>query len=122
MSSLREVLPHWHQSHLCSKMTHAFDGLEPDDEFAAIVQPLVWGLAGRYFVRGAMDPLFASPEARDDYARRLARWAPGLAAEFLRGWVEHHDHDTDADHAVLVWHRYLAGTRTCVEVSTTEVA
>jgi hypothetical protein len=56
------------------------------------------GLEARYYVRGAMDPRFTAPEARDAYVRTILRtadyWTEGgrslRAAAFLRGWVEHH--------------------------------
>lgn len=55
------------------------------------------GLEARYYVRGAMDPRFTTPEARDAYVRDLllggAEWGAFRAAAFLRGWVEHHDPD-----------------------------
>lgn len=48
------------------------------------------GLEARYYVRGAMDPAYATPEARDAYVKTLY---PEQAAAFLRGWVEHHPED-----------------------------
>lgn len=53
------------------------------------------GLEARYYVRGAMDPTYATPEARDAYVRAMV-WTSDdsfrfdRAASFLRGWVEHH--------------------------------
>lgn len=58
------------------------------------------GLEARYYVRGAMDPTYATPEARDAYVKNLCSQAGSpvtdfhaLAAAFLRGWVEHHGQD-----------------------------
>lgn len=56
------------------------------------------GQAMRWYVRGAMDPAYADPAARDACVRRImagrdhppAHFAD-LAASFLRGWVEHRD-------------------------------
>lgn len=51
----------------------------------------VAGLEARYYVRGGLDPAYASPAARDAYCRHLAlAGRPSYAAAFLRGWVEHH--------------------------------
>lgn len=58
------------------------------------------GLEARYYVRGAMDPRFTAPVARDNYVNDMlagrdgSPWDPEgralRAAAFLRGWVEHH--------------------------------
>lgn len=54
------------------------------------------GLEARYYVRGGLDPTYATPEARDAYVKGILTvgfW-DGMghvrAAAFLRGWVEHH--------------------------------
>lgn len=48
----------------------------------------LWGL---FYVRGAMDPSYTSPAARDAYVADLLNVrANDLAVAFMRGWVEHH--------------------------------
>lgn len=76
--------------------------------------PVAAALAGRearYYVRGAMDPLYASPVRRDAYAQFLARWvSASAAARFLAGWATHHD-TTHEIAPVVAWHRLIGATR-----------
>jgi hypothetical protein len=65
----------------------------------------------RFYVRGAMDPAYATPAAVDAYIRALSL-VPGPVAEtartaFLHGWAEHRS----VEHArSVVWHRYIGDT------------
>lgn len=57
------------------------------DAYADVIRSGRWG---RWFVRGAMDPSYASPAARDRQVKRLARLGQfDEAAAMLRGWVQH---------------------------------
>lgn len=50
------------------------------------------GLEARWYVRGGMDPAYAHPDARDHMVRDLAGiGCHTYAAEFIRGWVTHHE-------------------------------
>lgn len=73
------------------------------------------GAEARMYVRGAMDPAYTDPKVRDAYAQVLAAYSSTLAAEFLRGWVTHHNTDTQAP--VLAWHRLIGGTHLEVGVA-----
>lgn len=63
-----------------------------------------------YYTRGGMDARYETPAQRDAYIRVLLRCGEhsdiALAA-FLRGWVEHRDHEQAQP---LAWHRLVAGT------------
>lgn len=55
------------------------------------------GMEARWYVRGGLDPAYATPDARDGVARFLAtNVCPDVAAAFLQGWVEHHPTEPDA--------------------------
>lgn len=85
--------------------------IDLDTETSRILEVIAAGVAARCYVVGAMDPTFAAPADRDRRARRLAKASPMCAAEFLRGWVEHHPAPAEP----LAWHRWLGGKR--VEVA-----
>lgn len=67
----------------------------------------VWGT---FYVRGGMDPRFATPDQVDDYLRvlNIIPGENGAAARnaFLRGWAEHRSVPTEP----VVWHRYIGDT------------
>lgn len=64
----------------------------------------------RWYVRGALDPAYATPEARDAYLRVIltsaARHRLTAASAFLRGWAEHRPVD-GAPVQNFVAHRYF---------------
>lgn len=56
---------------------------------AADALEVIWaGELSRAYVRGGLDPAYATPAARDAYVRQVE---PELAASFIRGWVECRD-------------------------------
>lgn len=69
------------------------------------------GALARCYVLGALDPTYADPAERDAWVRRMAPHSPTHAAEFLRGWAEHHETIPEP----LTWHRWIGGV--AVEVA-----
>lgn len=74
------------------------------------------GMEARWYVRGALDPAYASEAARDAQVKFLASHAAAyhgtdLALSFLRGWVDHHP---QAAEPVLSWHRQIGATQVTV--------
>lgn len=62
------------------------------------------------YVRGAFDPAYSDPAARDRYVRAVAGHptvGAVAATAFLRGWTTHRPGRTEP----FVWHRYYAGVR-----------
>lgn len=76
-------------------------------EADSILTVIAAGVEARYYVRGAFDPRYAEPSARDAAAKALASVSPTVAAAFLRGWCAHHEAPTEP----FVWHRYIGGQR-----------
>jgi hypothetical protein len=87
----------------------------------------VAGLEQRVYVRAAMDPAYAEPDALDSLVRLLLRKPSAvlgvgdslflhredryrLAAAAMRGWAEHRPHEWHHQQA-MPWHRYMGGVR-----------
>lgn len=113
------------------QVQRALEGARPEmlDELRAMVRREVAreearraGLEARYYVRGAMDPRFTTPEARDNYVNDMlagwdgSPWEPEgrafRAAAFLRGWVEHHHPDPEPVPVYSGWNP-VAATVAC---------
>lgn len=87
------------------------------EAFARSAEVTLAGLEAKYYVRGAMDPAYANPDARDSYVRTLSlAWkrGPNYAAAFMRGWVEHRVGDVSGP---FVAHRLWSGTAVQVAVA-----
>lgn len=78
--------------------------------FVRRIEAILAGLEARVYVQGAMDPDYSDPVARDARCRDLLTASETLAAEFLRGWVEHRD-TSPATLDDAVWYRLLGDTR-----------
>lgn len=62
-----------------------------DSNERAVAQILGAGVEARAYVIGGMHPAAADPQGRDALVKFLVRRGqPQLAAEAIRGWVEHH--------------------------------
>lgn len=83
----------------------------------------VAGMEGRYFVRAALDPAYATPHAVQQLVTDLLlgrvpdteQLTPGnrslVAASAMRGWVTHRQ---QPDGPTYAWHRRIGGTRLMV--------
>lgn len=89
----------------------------------------VAGLWARYYVRGALDPSYATPGLRDALVAVLLSEDVGhpdthllspenrrlLAVAVMRGWAEHRPQSPDPQ--PLVWHRALGNVRVTVGIA-----
>lgn len=84
----------------------------------------VAGIEGRYFVRAALDPTCATPEARDALVHTVLVGDPGdarlmfltpqnralVAVAAIRGWVAGHGDEMPASIYGAAWHRQMGST------------
>lgn len=62
------------------------------------------GLEARYYVRGGLDPAYATETARDAEFRRLAeRGSVDLAVAFAKGWAVHRNGHAETGQWVGTW-------------------
>lgn len=113
-------------------MAHAFDTMAQAMRNTGRIiawshEVQVSGLEAKVYVRAALDPAYAEPDALDELVRLLVRKPSAvlglgdtlmlhradrfrLAAAAMRGWAEHRSAPVP-EHSPLPYHRFLAGQR-----------